>query len=438
GTFSMAGGEISGNYAPKAGAWGAICANSGTLNLGGTAKVYGNFTGEVEQNIYLGGSTVKMTSAPITGANLRITSARPYTGLQVVTNAVNSGSTDNVDYSQYFKYDGNAYAIRSNADKHLVLATAGEVYVGSKGDDANPGTFEKPYKTLKKAYSVAGVGVTTVIMVVDSFTDTDDFVMNQDKTVVLTSCTATGAASTGADIHTVRAGGSGNHFTLRGNAKASVKNLTIADSNTGRTGRLFIANDGGAPELTLDTGTTLQNGKSQYSGGAIYWRSGKLNIKNNAKISNCQAKGGGGAIWIDGGEVILDGAITGNNSDKDGGGGVCYNGGKLTLGTNAQITGNTRGTAANNLYIKNGKVVNVSAAPAAGKIGITTEAIPAAGGAGVLIANGTTTTNSFVSDVESAKMKFEAGTNGATTVLLKRMNSNNNLSMGYTMPGESI
>src|SRR5439155_1784110 len=46
----------------------------------------------------------------------------------------------------------------------LVRAPGADFYVSTQGSDSNPGTSAQPFRTITRAYSLAGPGVTIVVM----------------------------------------------------------------------------------------------------------------------------------------------------------------------------------------------------------------------------------------------------------------------------------
>src|SRR6266496_562674 len=46
----------------------------------------------------------------------------------------------------------------------LVRAQGADFYVSTQGSDSNPGTSAQPFRTITRAYSLAGPGVTIVVM----------------------------------------------------------------------------------------------------------------------------------------------------------------------------------------------------------------------------------------------------------------------------------
>ncbi|MEG1753048.1 MAG: hypothetical protein RR234_03970, partial [Christensenella sp.] len=438
GTINMSGGSIYDNNG-VANTWGAICHNSGTLNLSGTAIIKGNMQGGFERNLYLCGDALKIDAAITSAdASIGISSASPTIGAAMAT------VFDTADYASKFFYDGGAFKI-TTVNKKLVLKNSDKIYVASNGADTNPGTFEQPYKSLEKAYAMAETGST--IFVKDNITDNDDFVLNEDKAITITSCDKYGKTITDADVaskkaipFTITAKGVGNHFTMRGNASLTINNLTIKDDSAKRNGRLFMTNDGGTPSLTLGFGATLTGGNTAYSGGAIFWKFGTLTMAKGSVIMSCTSAIDGGAVYLAGGTFAMNGSITANSAVN--GGGVYYGNGIFTVGGNAGINGNTTSKAtvnnANNVFLPVGKYITVSAALASGAIGVTTQA-PLADSSKVQIAGGAAATAAmFVND-----RKANDGTSKemleliGTDVYIVTKNENTNISMGITLEGET-
>lgn len=104
---------------------------------------------------------------------------------------------------------------------------------------------------------------------------------------------------------------------------------------------------------------------------AITLTEGTVTIKGGT-ITGGNVDGNGGGINVTGGTLTLDGVnVTGNQASGNGGG-VYFAGTALYLKSAVKITGNTKGEAANNLYLPSGKKVDISNGLASGaSIGVT-------------------------------------------------------------------
>ena len=199
---------------------------------------------------------------------------------------------------------------------------------------------------------------------------------------------------------TKRGDGGGQVITVRSGAKLNLSNGTLTGGWGGAGGALV--NEGGTVTLT---DVTCSNNVADDRGGGICNREGGTLtmtggvITDNSSNDNSGAKGGGGFFNEVNATATLTGVtITGNVAKLCGGGGIC-NFGTLTVdgctiqdnsantsgggiwqegtlnmkGANT-ITGNTdAGGKANNVYLKNGKVITVTGSLAGSSIGITME-----------------------------------------------------------------
>ena len=100
--------------------------------------------------------------------------------------------------------------------------------------------------------------------------------------------------------------------------------------------------------------TTSSSGK----GGGIY-NQGTLTI-NDCTIQSNTCEGRGGGIYNQGTLTINGGTIQNNTCNTNGGG--IYDDGELFMQASPIVNNNTKGNAANNVYLPNGKVINVSGA----------------------------------------------------------------------------
>lgn len=107
------------------------------------------------------------------------------------------------------------------------------------------------------------------------------------------------------------------------------------------------------------------------SSSAITLTAGMVTIKGGT-ITGGNVTGNGGGINVTGGTLTLDGVNITTNTASGLGGGVYFNGTALYLKGVTKITGNTKGEAANNLYLPSGKTANISEGLADGaSIGVT-------------------------------------------------------------------
>lgn len=141
-------------------------------------------------------------------------------------------------------------------------------------------------------------------------------------------------------------------------------------------GRGTIYNNG---TLTINNGIIQNN--TAYSGGAIYNVNGWTTTINGGTIQNNSATGDGHNIAGIGGGIVNEGtlringgSIIGNTSASDGGGICMANEGSLFMKGNIVIKNNTKNSNKSNVYIPDGKVINVVGTFTDGAcIGVTTQ-----------------------------------------------------------------
>ena len=199
---------------------------------------------------------------------------------------------------------------------------------------------------------------------------------------------------------TMRGEGGGQVITVREGATLNLSNGTLKGGWGGAGGALV--NEGGTVTLTS---VTCSNNVADDRGGGICNREGgtltmtNCSITNNHSNDKSGAKGGGGFFNEEGATATLTNVtITGNDAKVCGGGGIC-NFGTLTI-DGCTITGNIAGTngggiwqegtlnvqgkhtitdnqdaggKANNVYLKNGKVITVTGSLAGSNVGLNME-----------------------------------------------------------------
>ena len=154
--------------------------------------------------------------------------------------------------------------------------------------------------------------------------------------------------------------------------------LTVNDSSGDNSGSIRggYANTGGAINnlgTFIFNGGTIEASKSTYLGAGIWNQNGAKATINGGVIQNCKTTGTndkGGGIYNQGTLTVKGGTIQNNSSSGNGGG--IYNDGELRMQGNPIVSNNTKGNAANNVYLPDGKVINVTDAFTTGAhIGIT-------------------------------------------------------------------
>ena len=208
--------------------------------------------------------------------------------------------------------------------------------------------------------------------------------------------------------------GSGCTFTMYGGS--ITQNAAGDDSGGG----VYVYKNG---TFTMYNGEISHN--SAYIGGGVY-NKGKFTMSNGMIVNNT-AKSDGGGVHNDGGEFTMsDGEISGNSSENfaggvrnlgkftmsggtitgntaaNNGGGVHNYNGTFNISGNVTITGNKKGSVANNVYLPAGSTITLAGALGENaSIHVTTSrtpgSIPITGG--VVVANKSwASTSNFIYD----------------------------------------
>ena len=155
-----------------------------------------------------------------------------------------------------------------------------------------------------------------------------------------------------------------------------VENCSITSNNAVDVGGIYNKASGTA---TIN-GCTLSGNSGSDGCGAIgnSTDAGLMTISNTSITGNTASTNGGG-IWNGSSMTLSNVTITGNScGDSHNGGGIFLRGNSLTMSGNIVVNGNSvangnlKSTAANNVYLENGKVITVDDAFTEGTtIGIT-------------------------------------------------------------------
>jgi hypothetical protein len=214
-------------------------------------------------------------------------------------------------------------------------ADGGTVYVStSKGDDTNPGTLSRPYKSLTKGLAKAKFG------------------LSDEARIVIAEGTfnASTEGTGGSALSLIHIGDTGLHGVTIIGKDASV---TIDAGHQKRVIYLGAADPKIArPKLTLKN-IKLLNGWA-YRGGGVYADGADFILGAGAVIQGC--KNGGGVFAFGGASVLMeDGSLIGSyaipgpesypnttesNKSAEGAGVTVYNGSTLTMKRGSKIQGN--------------------------------------------------------------------------------------------------
>ena len=166
-------------------------------------------------------------------------------------------------------------------------------------------------------------------------------------------------------------------------------------------------------KITGNTATSLGGGvRVDSNPSSTFNMSGGEISGNNKAIS-------GGGVSVDQGTFNMSGGkITGNTATKYGGG-VHNLYGTLTISGKAVITGNTKNSTANNVYLFNNKYITIGGTLDDGaSIGVTTEKTPAAGGSLIVIGKNLTDKDAekFTSDLSGYAVSVNKNKDGLVLV----------------------
>ena len=395
GTLTMSGGSVTDNSATDDGNGGGVF-NPGTLNLSGDVTIKDNSAEGKTNNVYLyGGKTIAVAEAGMgKGASVGITAEKPDNGPVVVT-----GSTD----AAHFFSDDTNYVLLAADGSGLKLSKVHEHKICNDAACQDEGHDVLKWTGISSLGEIKASGN---YYLTGSVTLSETWECSYNVNLCLN----------GHDII-----GDSDYETIKVNEGAS---LAITDCATGdaigkithksdKTGR-GVWVDGGT--LTLWNGSIAGNSYDGSNGGGVY-NGGTFDMRGGSITGN-SARGHGGGVVNRGTFTMSGGSITGN-SIHNYGGGVCnfetftmtggsitgnsatygggvYNGGTLNLSGDVAITGNTAGTAANNVYVSGGETIAVAGSGMGenASVGITA-AIPKIS---PTVVTGTTDATGFFSD----------------------------------------
>ncbi len=418
GTFTMTGGKISGNKATTNG--GGVYYNTGTVTLGGTAKITGNTAGTdgTTNNLYLlkdktvtlGTKTASSdgngVAEPVTGENgmqIGVTTQTAPTTQAPVTITTNGAEAQKACFTP----DNSGYEVAFNND-HLELkeipgittwsalqtaideatepttikltgdltapATGGESITIPEGKDitldlnghvinANGGTFSViEVKTGGKLTLIDSAPTTEHYFNVDATTGLWTLTNTQtDKTETVKGGVITGGTGVdcGKDMGT---NGGGVYVCGTFNMKAgNIVGNKVTSSEDGYANGLGGGVSVYEGAFTMSGGTITGNTADNGGGGVCVYTTGTFTMKNGTISENTAYCGGG--VYNVGTFEMNDGSITGNKATQFGGG--IQNSGTLKL---LAAEGKTITITGNEAAIAEGGIANWGALSLSGKV----------------------------------------------------------------------
>lgn len=387
GTFTMNGGEISGNTtnADDGKGDGVYIAASGTFTISGAAKI------TEDNDVYISSGVVNIAGELSEDFVAKITLPQDqYTnGTQIIYKNDAGTITDGICDKFRVTPDSNGIewkivpdarleygVLKSEADLIYVRGTGAGWYEDNGkgdiiGDDNNLGNREHPFATIQKA-------IDTVLIRNDG---SERYTIYVDGEVTLSSSDLSGAnemASFAALDKTL-------NLTIKALSKTKKATLNADGANTSK--RVINATpntaNGGILNLTLEKLIIKNGNHTTGRGGGIHFNSvgGTLKISDSDIIDN-KAKRGGGISVFGGTFTATNCKISGNKADNtpDSGGGV-YLGenGKLEL-ENVEISGNTASGQGGGIFVGDGIDFEMTD-------GTTISKNEAASGGGIFVAN---------------------------------------------------
>ena len=148
------------------------------------------------------------------------------------------------------------------------------------------------------------------------------------------------------------------------------------------------------------SGGTITDNTSKDSGGGVYNATGTFNMSGGEIKGNKSGIGGGVYNAPDSfTKIIMSGQaeISNNQAASVGGGVFASKDNAITLNNAVKITGNTVGSIANNLYLRQGTMVEAKMLSEGAKIGVTTEDKPTENSS-VIITDNAASASCFSSD----------------------------------------
>ncbi|WP_409969218.1 S-layer homology domain-containing protein [Bengtsoniella intestinalis] len=318
GSFTMSGGIIGDNSATNG---AGVYVASGTFTM----------TGGV-----IGGSAANKNTATANGGGVYVNSG--------VTATLSGGE---ISYNESTTNGGGVYVDGTNSDSKATFNMTGGTISGNTATGTDPangggGVFVQNYGEFTMSHSDAAIESNTA-------NNGGGVFVNYKATFTMSDGTIGGE---GAGNTSSYGSGGGGGVYVRGSNSSNYGIFTM-------TGGTISYN-----EHTNSTG----------GGGGVYVSDyGIFNMSNAAIIEHNTSSSSGGGVSVAGnGTMTMDsGSAITNNSASSNGGGVYMNGTMNISGT-VNISGNTKGEAANNVYLLSGKTMTVTGSLSGSSIGINT------------------------------------------------------------------
>ena len=325
-TFDLYGGKISGNTVTNDGG-GVWVATNGKFNMhGGEIEISGNIAATYGGGVYVATTgEFNMRGGTIGGAAADKANK---------ANKANYGGGVYVDGGGTLNMSGGTFTMNGGEiSVNTATSNGGGVYVGGSGSTFTMnGTASITDNTAKNG---GGVGVYSGAT----------FEMNGNASI--TDNTAT---SNGGGVYE-----GGGKFNMSGGASISRNEAT-----TGNGGGVYV----GGGVFTMSGGSITSNhtaNKANYGGGVYVDTHGTFNMSGGtiggaAADKANKAKNGGGGVYVSGGTFNMSGgSITGNDSN----GVFVDDRATFTVSGAATVKGNTREGAASNVFLAGSKTITI-------------------------------------------------------------------------------
>ena len=381
GMFAMSGGMITGNTASIY-YGGGVYVGNGTFRLSGSASVTDNVSGgafNAGTGLYEGGTANNVYLA--TGSLIYLNST--FTGTVGVTTATAPTAESSVTITDGYSNYGEEGVFTSDRTLYMVVTDNGELVLELAAATVEYNGEITGYATFAEAWSAA----------TEASTDADNrAIITLNADVGADEYSAAASAQSGSYAYLSVANGKyitldlngctidrGGEYSASGYVFYVGGDLTIQDSSQGGSGKITGGNANYgifvAGAFTMNGGTITGNTATSSGGGVFV--DGTFTM-NGGTIKDNNGENGGG-VYVFGGTFTMTGGTITDNSANGNGGGV-YVIGTFNLSGAAQITGNTKGGEANNVYLSQQYfyttyMINLIEA-FTGEVGITTAIAP--------------------------------------------------------------
>jgi fibronectin type 3 domain-containing protein len=310
GIFTMNGGEISGNI--SSGSGGGVYV-SGTFNLNG-GEIFGNTSRSGGGGVYVSGETFIMNGG-IISENSASSSEGGGVYISNVTFSMNNGE---ISGNSATSFGGGGVYVHNNG---IFTMNGGDISDNGSGVYVRGGTFTMNDGKISDNSRGGGVSVSGT------------FTMNSGE------ISGNSSAYGGGGVF-VEANGT---FTMSG---GEISGNTSSTSGGG----VFVEVNG---TFTMSGGEISGNSSAFDGGGGVYvYRSGTFTMNDGKIFGNTSSTRGGGAyVYVDGTFTMNGGEISGNTSDFEGGGVYVDIRGTFIM-NNGEISGNTSSTSGGGLFVE--------------------------------------------------------------------------------------